>query len=167
VSRASLVDVYISSLPFVPVAIVPIAGGDCRVERCAPGAPGETIAQLYYFKRSHLELVLGAAGLADGPINQPPDAVAALIEKTARSMGAPFQTAAELRADAEKEVDKIVDRVQATNQAGGLRELNRSYKAYRQQQIARAERAQGYSKYLEEHYTIGIVRSVASVGRMI
>jgi hypothetical protein len=77
--------------------------------------------------------------------------------------GAPFQTAAALRADAEKEVDKIVARVEATSQAGGLRQLNRSYKAYRAQQIAKAERAQPYSKFLEERYTAKIVRSVAAV----
>ena len=45
------------------------------------------------------------------------------LNATARSMGAPFQTAAALRADAEKEVDKIVARVEATSQAGGLRQL--------------------------------------------
>ena len=85
------------------------------------------------------------------------------LNATARSMGAPFQTAAALRADAEKEVDKIVARVEATSQAGGLRQLNRSYKAYRAQQIAKAERAQPYSKFLEERYTAKIVRSVAAV----
>jgi hypothetical protein len=36
----------------------------------------------------------------DDRADQPPDAVAALIEKTAVAMAAPFQTAAELRADA-------------------------------------------------------------------
>jgi hypothetical protein len=34
-------------------------------------------------------------------------------------------------------------------------------------QIAKAERAQPYGRYLEQHYTISIVRSVASIGRMI
>ena len=62
---------------------------------------------------------------------------------------------------------EIVARVAASNQAGGLKQINRQYKAYRQQQIARAERAQGYQRYLEEKYTVGIVRSVARVGRMI
>jgi hypothetical protein len=37
---------------------------------------------------SHIELVLGAAGLAEGqPIDEEPDSVAALIRSTARRMG--------------------------------------------------------------------------------
>jgi hypothetical protein len=65
-SRESLVQAYIDALPFSAVAIVAVPGGGCRIETCAPGAPGETIAQLYYFKPSHVDLVLGAAGLSDG-----------------------------------------------------------------------------------------------------
>jgi hypothetical protein len=73
-------------LPFAAIAIVQTAGGACRVETAAPGAPGEMAR--YYFKPSHVDLVLGAAGLADGPIDEPPAVVAALIEKTAAAMGA-------------------------------------------------------------------------------
>jgi hypothetical protein len=130
-------------------------------------AEGETIERQLYFKANHIELVLGAAGLTDSPIDQAPAAVAGAIERTARSIGAPFQTAADLRIDAEKEVDKIIDRVKATNQAGGLHQLNKAYKIYRQQQIDRAERAISYNRYLEEKYTLRIIRSVASVGRMV
>jgi len=36
------------------VAIVAIAGGGCRVETAAQGAPGETIAR-YFFKPSHID----------------------------------------------------------------------------------------------------------------
>jgi hypothetical protein len=167
VSRASLVEAYIAALPFAPAAVVAIPGDGCRIAVGGEIAPGETIAQQYYFKASHIELVLSAAGLTDSPVPQSPDAVVALLEKAARAMRAPYETAAEIRAAAELEVDKIVAKVEATNASGGLRELNRSYKAYRQQQIAKAERAVPYSKFLEERYTLGIIRSVASVGRMI
>ena len=149
------------------VAVVAVPSGGCRVAVGGEPAPGEKIAQRYYFKPLHIELVLGAAGVGDRPIDQPPDAVATVIRRTVRSLGAPFQTEPELRADAEQEVDKILAKVEATNASGGLRELNRSYKAYRQRQIARAERAVPYSKFIEERYTVSIVRSVASVGRMI
>jgi hypothetical protein len=92
--------------------------------------------------------VLGAAGLADGPIDQPPAAVAALIERTARSMGAPHtRRPPEIRAAAEIQVAEIVARVKASNQAGGLKQVNRSYKAYRQAQIAKAEKATSYAKF--------------------
>ena len=138
--------------------------GSSRPLSCAPGE--KTIAK-YYFKPSHIELVLGAAGLGCDPIDQPPAAVAALIERTAKSMRAPYETEPEIRAAAEIEVDKILARVAATNQAGGLSALNKAYKAYRMGQINRAERAIGYHAFIEAKYTLGIVRSVAAVGRMI
>jgi hypothetical protein len=156
----------VSALPFAAVAVVAVPGGGCRVEMAAQCAPGETIAKLYYFKPSHIELVLGAAGLGDGPVAAAPDAVAALLEKAARAMHAPYETAAEIRA-AEQEVDKIVAKVAATGQAGGLREINRQYREYRLAKVARAERALPYAAFLERRYTVGIVRNVAAVGRMI
>jgi hypothetical protein len=165
-SRSDLIRAYLDALPFVPLAIVPIGGGGCRVETGAPGAPpGEAVA-IFYFKASHLDLVLGAAGLGDGPIDQSPVAVAALIRGTAKGMGAPYQTAAGLRADAEREVDKILERVRASNSAGGLQQVNRSYKAYRQAQLAKAEKAVPYSKFVEP-FVMTILRQIATAGRMV
>jgi hypothetical protein len=123
VSRASLIDAYVSALPFAAVIVVAVPRGGCRVAVGGEPAPGEKIERQYYFKASHIELVLGAAGLTDGPIDQPPATIAALVERTARSMQAPFQTAAELRADAEKEVAKIIARVEATKPAAGCESL--------------------------------------------
>jgi hypothetical protein len=48
-------------------------------------------------------------------------ALADTIERTAAMLGAPLQTAAGLRAEAERQVDKIVAKVAASNQAGGLK----------------------------------------------
>jgi hypothetical protein len=162
VSRASLVEAYIDALPFAPVAIVAVPGGGCRIEVGGPSSPA------IYFKLTHIELVLGAAGLRCGPIDDvEPDAVAARLKKAARTMGAPFQTAAELRADAEKEVDKIVERVRATGQAGGLSAYNKAYRQYRLGQIAKAEPAVSHGTFIERNYTVTIVRQVAMTGRMI
>jgi Na+/proline symporter len=58
-------------------------------------------------------------------------------------------------------------RVEATNQAGGLREINKQYRAYRLAQVAKAERATSYAAFVEQRYTVTIVRSVASMSRMI
>jgi hypothetical protein len=165
-SRADLIRTYISALPFAPVAIVAVPGGGCRIATAAPGAPGEKIAKLYYFKPSHIELVLGAAGLGAGPIDEVPAAVAALLEKTARSMGAPYETAAELRAAAEQEVDKIVAKVQAMRWDGEMKEVNRRYKNYRLAQVAMGKTAKPYSAYLQ-HFTAGLVRGAAMTGWMI
>ncbi len=82
-------------------------------------------------------------------------------------MHAPYETGAEIRAAAEQEVDKIIAKVAATGQAGGLSALNKAYRAYRLAQIAKAEKAVPHSKFIEDRYTVSIVRSVAAVGRMI
>src|SRR5260370_41999594 len=121
-SRDSLIEADIMALPFTAIAVVSIPGGGCRIETVAQFAPGETIERRLYFKPSHVELVLGAAGLADGPIDQPPDAVAALIERAARSMGAPYETEAEIRAAAKIQVAEIVAKVDAMRQADGLKQ---------------------------------------------
>jgi hypothetical protein len=163
-SRDSLVEAYIEALPLTAVAVVSVAGGGCRIERAAQCAPGE-IAR-YFFKPSHVDLVLSAAGLGGDPIDDPPAAVAALIERTAASMGAPFQSAAELQADAEQEVDKIVAKVEAMRQNGALAKVNAQYKAYRQAQIAKAEKATSYGVFFER-FVMSIVRDVAMSGRMI
>jgi hypothetical protein len=165
-SRDSLIAAYIDSLPFAAVAVLAIPGGGCRVETAAPGAPGETTIARYYFKPSHVDLVLGAAGLADGPIEDPPAAVAALIERTARRMHAPDETEPEIRAAAKIQVDEVTARVRTANQAGGLKQINRRYKAYRMAQVARSERAIPYAKFIEQ-FIASLVRDAAASGRMI
>jgi hypothetical protein len=167
VSRSSLVDVYISSLPFSAVAIVAVPGGGCRVAVGGEIAPGETTIARYFFKPLHIELLLGAAGLNDAPINQSPDSVAALLEKAARSIGPPYETDVEIRAAAERQVDAIVERVKASNQSGGLKEWNAAYKQYRQAQIAKCEKAIPYSAYLQRVVIARMVRDVATTGRMV
>jgi hypothetical protein len=169
-SRESLVEAYVSAMPFAAVAIVAVPGSGCRVETGAPGAPGE-IAR-YYFKPSHVDLVLGAAGLGtdqlkDGTVQKlTPAAIAALIERTAAAIGAPFETAAELRAAATLEVEKVVAKVEAMRQAGRLKQVNAEYKAYRQRQVARCEKATPYTVFLRR-FTAGLVRDVATTGRTI
>jgi hypothetical protein len=120
------------------VRVAVCRGGDRRAaRRRLPDRDGRSVRAGRYFKPAHADLVLGAAGLADRPpIYQSPDAVAALIEQTAVTMGAPFETAADIRAAAEQEVSKIVDRVEAMRQAGGLKQVNAQYKAYRLAQMA-------------------------------
>jgi hypothetical protein len=170
VSRADLIQTYISALPFAPVAIVAIPGDSrCRVETAAaaPGAPGEKTIARYYFKPSHIELLLGAAAIPAGvEISIPPDAVAALIERTAKRVHAPYDTEPELRKAAEAQVELIIGRIRTSNEAGGLKQINQQYKRYRQAQIAKAERALPYAKYIAPFVT-QMVRNVAMTGRMV
>jgi hypothetical protein len=60
----------------------------------------------------------------------------------------------------------IVAHVKATNQSGGLKQVNAQYKRYRQAQVAKAEKASPYSLFLER-ITATIVRDVAMSWRMI
>jgi hypothetical protein len=165
-SRASLVQTYIDALPFAAVAVVQTASGT-RVAIGGEIAAGETAVARYFFRPLHIELVLGAAGLGDGPVDQAPDVVAARLIGAAKSVGAPFRTAAEIRANAKIEVDRIVAHVQVAGLVGELKEINKQYRAYRLAQVAKAERALPYSAFLERRYTVGIVKEVAAVGRKI
>jgi hypothetical protein len=83
-SRASLVEIYISSLPVVEVAVVS-DGRRCRITEGEP-APGEKIKRQFYFKSLHAELVLATIDM-EGLSDQQPGAVAALIEQAAETSG--------------------------------------------------------------------------------
>jgi hypothetical protein len=126
-------------------------------------APGETIESRLYFKPSHAELVLSTIDL-EGWTDHQPAAVAALIERAAASLGAPYHTLAELREAAEGAVAEIQARVDSMRQNGGLKQVNAEYKRYRAQQIAKAEKATPYAKFLER-FTASIVRDMAMSGR--
>jgi hypothetical protein len=159
VSRA-LVEAYIAALPLSVVAIVCSADGRrCRIHTEREPGPGETIEDSLYFKPSHAELVLGTIDL-DGWTDQAPAAVVALIERAACSLGAPHHTLAELRKAAEAAVAEITARVDAGRQNGDLKQVNRQYKIYRQQQIAKAEKAMPYAAHLAA-FTRSLVEKVA------
>jgi hypothetical protein len=165
VSRAALIDVYISGLNLVEVAIVG-AGRQCRIHTDGKIAPGEPVAHRYHFKASHAELVLATIG-HEGCTDQLAAApLAALVERTAATLGASYVTPAELRKAAEAHVNEITERIRVANQSGGMKEINKQYKRYRQEQIAKGEGAVPYSKYVEPFIT-RMVRNVAATGRMI
>ena len=166
-SRETLVQAYLEALLFCRLAVAAIPGDGCRVAVGGELAPGEKAFATYYVKPLHVELLLGGAGLGDGPIDEEPAAVATRLEKAARSLHAPYETEQEIKAAAERQVAEIVARVEATNQAGGLSAYNKAYKRYRQGQIDKAERAMGYNQFIEEKYTIPIVRNIASTARAV
>jgi hypothetical protein len=69
-------------------------------------------------------------------------------------------------AAAKIQVAEIVAKVEAARQNGGMKQTNRQYKAYRQAQMAKAEKALPYAKFIEP-FIATIVRDVAARGRMI
>jgi hypothetical protein len=94
---------------------------------------------------------------------EPPAAVVALIELAAATLGARYQTLSDLQEAAQEAVAEVTARIDAGRQNGDLKQVNRQYKLYRQQQIAKAEKAMPYSKFLER-FTASIVRDVAING---
>ena len=160
-SRASLVEAYISALPFAAVAIVS-DGLRCRIEI------GGTSAPAFYFKPSHLELVLASID-QESLAGKPPAAVASAIEQAAAKMlEAPFQTPGELRKAAGQQVDKITARIKVEGgPSGALKKFNTGYRAYRLAQIEKHEPAISYAVFLEEFVVTPAVRHVAAKGRMI
>jgi hypothetical protein len=115
--------------------------------------PGEPGAHRFFFRASHVDLLLAAIGHA-GLSGKPPGALADAIAQVAASIGAPYQTPDQLRRVAEQAVDEVQERVAAMRQNGGLKEVNRSYKAYRKRQIVSGERVIPYSAYLQRFTTI-------------
>jgi hypothetical protein len=163
-SRASLIEAYISGLNLTEVAVVG-AGRRCRISNRPLGVdltPGEPIAHRYYFKPLHAELVLSTID-QDSMSGQPAGVLADAIEKAAAMLGAPIRTLTELRRAAELAVDEITARVMVANQEGELRQVNRRYKAYRQKQLAIGEKAVPYSAYLAA-FTAGLVKQAAMTG---
>jgi hypothetical protein len=165
VSRA-LVETYISGLALAEVAIVG-AGRRCRIHTDGDGdlAPGEPVAHRYFFKPSHVDLLLSTIG-PEGMSGRPAAALAELVVQAAASIGASFRTPGELQAEAERQVAEITARIRMANQQGGLKQINAQYKRYRQAQIARAEKALPYSAFIEP-FIMTMVRNMAATGRMI
>src|SRR5258708_30214225 len=126
-SHASLVETYIAAWNLTAVAIVG-AGRRCRIITGEP-APGETIQHRYFFKSSHVDLLLSTIG-PEGLSSKPAAALADAIVRTAATIGASIRTLMELQAEAEKQVAEITARIRVANQTGDLRQINRQYKAY-------------------------------------
>jgi hypothetical protein len=100
-SRASLIEAYISGLNLTAVAIIS-DGRRCRITDGEP-APGEKIKHQFYFRPTHADLVLMTTG-KEGLSGKQPAALAASIERAAAGLGAPYQTPDELRRAAEIQV---------------------------------------------------------------
>jgi hypothetical protein len=164
VSRASLVEAYISALNLTAIAIVS-DGLRCRIETGEP-AEGEKIKRQFFFKPSHAELVLMTIG-KEGLSGKPPAVLAALIERTAAMLGAPFQTPSELQAAAEHQVAEITARIKAAGTSGALKKWNSRYRQYRIAQVEKREPAICYATFLEQFVIMPTVRSIAATGRMV
>jgi hypothetical protein len=162
-SRADLIQTYLSALNLTSVAIVG-AGRLARITTDEP-EPGETIQHRFYFKPSAADLVLLTIG-RDGMSGKPAAVLAAQIKQTAATLGAKWQTPAGLRNTAECQVAIIAERVK-TSSGRVLKPWNARYRQYRLAQIEKGEKAIAYWSYIESKVVIPTVRSFASAGQMI
>jgi hypothetical protein len=162
-SRAALIDVYIATLNLASIAVVS-DGRRCRIHTGEP-AEGKIKAR-FFFKPSHADLVLATIGL-EGMSGKQPEALAASIERTAAMLGAPYQTPDELRKAAELEVAKIIAKVAASNQSGGLKLWNTAYKQHRRDAAAAGQKATSYAAFIERFVITPTVRNIAATGRMV
>ena len=163
-SRADLIQTYIEALNLTAITVVS-DGRRCRITEGEP-APGEKIKRQFYFKSSHTELVLMMIDL-EGLSGKPPAALVGAIEQAAAKLGAPYQTAGELRAEAERQVAEITARIKAAGLSGALRQWNTRYRQYRLAQVEKCEKAIPYSAFLEQVVIMPTVRNIAMTGRVI
>ena len=140
-----------------------VASDDERRARIETGTTdaAERVHMRLRFKASHWDVVLSIIG-DDGWRAMAPAELVDLITNAADGLGAPYQTEAEIAIAAEKAVALVLRKVDSLNSSGALKELNTRYKIYRQQQIAKAEKAEPYASFLHR-FTASMVREVAGV----
>jgi hypothetical protein len=158
-SRESLVEAYISGLQLTEIAIVG-AGRQCRIHTGGDLARGEPVAHRYLFKSSHVDLLLATIG-PEGLSGKPATTLAELVVQAAASIGAPYQSPAQVRKGAELAVAAITERIRIANQSGGMKLINREYRAYRQQQLAKGEMATSYAAFIEPFVATMVKRAAA------
>lgn len=154
----ALVKAYIGALEIREVTIH--AAPDGRPARIGPAPEGnlDLFDMLWFEKPQHIELVLSqcqsdiratGAERPDGWIDLSAQEVRDLVVNAAAMLGATWKTGAEIEADASNAVAEIVEDVEIRRQSGGLSQVNRDYKIYRQRQLASGQKAIPYSAHLD------------------
>jgi hypothetical protein len=126
-------------------------------------------AKLWFARAAHAELVclrclqdfrsIGAMRKA-GWVDLPPQEVGDKVKSTAALLGAKWQTQNQIERDAERVVAQITHRIKEAQMSGDLKEVNYSYKKYREEQLAKGETAIPYTAYLQ-HFTRDLVLRAA------
>lgn len=154
--RDALVQAYIEALGLCPVVV--LAGPDVAKIALAPEADFEVFDTLWFAKHHHAELVLTQC--PDDPIHRPAGTVRDDVVNVAAMLGARWRTGAEVEALAANAVAEVIAEVERQRRNGGLAQVNRSYKIYRQQQAAKGAKAAPYSTHLMA-FTLSLVKLAA------
>jgi len=144
--RDELVKAYIGALDAGVVSI--LVDHDDKSGLCVGPVPNENpFDALWFAKPQHAELVM--AQCPEGWVDLTPAALRDEVVNAAAALGAKFRTAEEVRADAEKVVEEMVEKVEVMRQSGQLTKVNRDYKIYRQAQVALGRKAVPYQCHLD------------------
>lgn len=143
-NREALVKAYIGALDACTLVI--LAGPDGLSGVCPGPATEPPFDTLWFAKQQHAELVL--AQCPEGWCSLSPAVLRDEVVNAAASLGASFRTTAEVEVDASNAVEEIIMQVENRRQNGDLAKVNRDYKAYRQAQVARGQKAVSYSTHL-------------------
>jgi hypothetical protein len=126
--------------------------------------------EIWCRKRHHAELVidccradLDAKGITSvhGWRDIEPQQLLDLVITAAATMGSKWMTTKEVNEASTSAVTKIVSTIEVMNASGGLKEINRTYKAYRQTMLATGGSAMPYSGYLN-NFVRTIIRLTAA-----
>jgi hypothetical protein len=155
--RDALVEAYMEALPARTVFVLAGPGGRPSKIASDSGEKLDIVAEFWFAKAAHADLVwmrvqsnLQAVDVmhGEGWIDLPAREVRDTIVGVAADLGASWCTADEVRAQASIAVEKIITHVEHQRREGGLAQVNATYKIYRQQQIAKGEKAIPYSAHL-------------------
>lgn len=127
--------------------------------------PDGTVFDMIWFERSmHADAVMEHCECADTAaprwLSMTPLQLRDRIIDAAASLGADWSTTEELTEHAAAVVAEITQKVDTMRQSGALADLNSNYKNYRQQQIAKGEKAKPYSAFLAD-FTMNMITLTA------
>lgn len=145
--RDALVEAYLGALDARAVLIQAAPNGQPARISTEADPQFNLFAVLWFSKSAHAELVL--AQCPAGWVDVAPAALRDEVINAAAALGAPWRTTEEVRVEASIAVAEIIASVEASRQSGGLAQVNASYKIYRQQQVAKGEKAMPYSAHLQ------------------
>jgi len=155
--RDDLIEAYVGALQARAILVLTLPAGLPAKLSFEPDKSLDQFAALWFGKPAHAELVM-ARCLADiksvgamcpqGWIDLPAIEVRDALINVSGMLGAVWRTEHQLQREAEEAVEEVVARVEASRQNGGLADVNRSYKIYRQTQMRKGEKAVPYSAHL-------------------
>ena len=171
--QPALIGAYREGLSLTAIAVTRDAAGALRVDSMSPGrapAPGDNVENLWWCRHpgDAARVAKAAAarigrherenGAADGYI------ASRAVEIAARQCDVALYSDERISAAALAAIARVDNELAKLQQAGELKSINRSYRAYREEAAARGERVLPYVRWLDK-YKEKLVRELAAALR--